>query len=227
MSATPHFLFRSAFVLPSTEQPQALPPLLDEVSPADRPLALFPVRLETRFFPQPDGSSELRLRVYPDRIHIDSHEAELTPTERTWGEHYWTQIWRAGNDELAQKNAWRQLVERYDSRAAWIARALRPTNMAARPERPTPQEEALSPAPKFPTIALAREGEDSAWRSAPQARLLPDRWFAIVHSEGRAVTAVTGPPIRQALAVGPDPKAPEVDVPGDESAVDEGMRWCA
>ena len=41
---------------------------------SDRPLALLPVRLETRFFPQPNGSSELRVRVYPDKIHLDSHD---------------------------------------------------------------------------------------------------------------------------------------------------------
>jgi hypothetical protein len=225
MAATPTFAFRSAFELPSTLQPQLPPLLLAEVSPSDRPLALFPVRLETRFFAQPDSSSELRVRVYPDRIHIDSHEAELTPTEKTWGQHYWTQIWRAGNDEQAQKNAWRQLVERYDSRAAWIARALRPKNMESRPDRPVPQEEALSPAPSFPTVAVASGDEESSWRNAPHARLLPDRWFAVVHSDGRPVTAITGPTIRQELAVGPDPKAPAVEIAGDEPAVDEGMRW--
>ena len=30
-----------------------------------RPVVLFPVRLETRFFAQADGSSELRVRIYP------------------------------------------------------------------------------------------------------------------------------------------------------------------
>ena len=33
-----------------------------------RPVVLFPVRVETRFFPQADGSAELRVRVYPDRV---------------------------------------------------------------------------------------------------------------------------------------------------------------
>ena len=61
-----------------------------------RPLVLFPVRLETRFFPQADGSSELRVRVYPDKVHIDSHEPELTADELTWGQHFWEQTWRAG-----------------------------------------------------------------------------------------------------------------------------------
>ena len=53
-----------------------------------RPLVLFPVRLETRFFPQSDGSSELRVRVYPDKVHIDTHEPELTEDELTWGRHF-------------------------------------------------------------------------------------------------------------------------------------------
>jgi len=35
-----------------------------------QPLVLFPVRLETRFFPQAKGTSELRLRVYPTRFTL-------------------------------------------------------------------------------------------------------------------------------------------------------------
>ena len=54
-----------------------------------RPLVLFPVRLETRFFQQADGSFELRVRVYPDKVHIDSHEPDLTADELTWGKHFW------------------------------------------------------------------------------------------------------------------------------------------
>jgi hypothetical protein len=59
----------------------------------DLPLALLPVRLETRFFAQPHGGSELRVRVYPDKVHLDSHEVELTLDERDWGVHYWQQDW--------------------------------------------------------------------------------------------------------------------------------------
>jgi len=67
-------LFRSTFTLARADLPQ-LPPLMQErLCASDQPLVLLPVRLETRFFAQPDGSSELRVRIYPDKIHLDSHE---------------------------------------------------------------------------------------------------------------------------------------------------------
>ena len=50
-----------------------------------------PVRVETRFFPQTDGSVELRVRVYPDAIPVNSHEPELTAEEVDWGQHFWEQ----------------------------------------------------------------------------------------------------------------------------------------
>ena len=220
MSAlAPHSAFRTATLLPGIAAPP-LPETLIELCKGDRPLALFPVRLETRFFAQPNGGSELRVRVYPDRIHIDSHEAELTQSEKTWGQHYWTQIFAAGEDTQAQMNAWRQLADRYDpQRAAWIARLLRPTNVDSR---------TASSDPEFPRVDVVEEGKDAAWRSAPKARLLPSRWIAIVQAAGRVIAAVAGRDIRPDLAVGPDPQvdadnAPEI--PGDQAAVDPGMRW--
>jgi len=217
----PHFAFRTATLLPTASiVAPPLPEMLIELGKSDRPLALFPVRLETRFFPQPNGGSELRVRVYPDRIHIDSHEEELTQAEKTWGQHYWTQIFLAGDDTQAQKNAWRQLADRYDpQRAAWIARLLRPTNVGSR---------TASTEPTFPRVDVVEEGKDAAWRSAPKARLLPVRWIAIVQGAGRVIAAGGGRDIRPELAVGPDPQvdgdnAPEI--PGDQAAVDPGMRW--
>ena len=65
--------------------------------PGDLPLVLLPVRLETRFFTLASGITELRVRVFPDKIHLDSHEPDLTADEQTWGQHYWEQNWRAGD----------------------------------------------------------------------------------------------------------------------------------
>ena len=110
----------------------------------DRPLVLFPVRLETRFFGQ-----ELRIRVFPDKIHVDTHEPELTADEVEWGKHFHTLLWNATTEE-ARKNAWQQLADRYGAeRASWVARQLTPTNPAERPAKP----------PKFPSPPVRPEAQ--------------------------------------------------------------------
>jgi hypothetical protein len=205
-----------------------VPPALQaELCPADVPLALLPVRLETRFFQVATGM-ELRIRVYPDKIHLDSHEVELTAAERQWGVHFWEQCWRAGGVADDEANAWRQLAERYGApRAGWIARVLRPTNPGDRPPAPVPSELPLSPPPAFPAVAMAPAGEDAAWRRAPLARLLPDHWIAVAYHQGAIALTAVGRDIVMPLAVGPDPSpdTPLADVGDDELAIDPGMRW--
>ncbi len=222
----PTTLFKTTLKLPATAA-EAVPALMQErLCASDRPLALLPVRLETRFFAQPDGSSELRVRVYPDKIHLDSHEPELTPQELEWGKHYWEQAWRAGKDHLAQVTAWRQIADRFRAaRAAWIVRVLEPTNPQQRPTSPVAADKPLPVAPAFPSVEVVDDGQNAAWRRAPLARLMPDSWIAVVTSGGQPVIATRGGAIARPLAVGPDPKASPVSVSPDTVAVDEGMRW--
>ena len=187
------------------------------------PLLLLPVRLETRFFPRADGGADLRVRVYPDAVHVDTHEPELTDAELTWGTHFWERTWRAGGDEAAGRVAWHQLVERFDRpRAAWIARVLTPLNLDDLPAQPVPETEPLPDGMiKFPDVGAKRE----AWTRAPIARMLPGRWWVLGYTGGQLVVTGAGAPIPDRLAVGPDP-ATLADDPGDESVpVDEGIRW--
>lgn len=184
-----------------------------------RPLVLLPVRLETRFFPQADGASELRVRVYPDKIHNDSHEPELTADELTWGKHFWEQMWRAAGNGEREKAAWRQLADRLDpQRAAWVARTLKPLNPNDRPEDPIDTDEALPKPARFPSPEL----KDESWTRAPHSYVLPNFWTVLGYKDGRLVINVKGGPIADPLATGPNP-SPTADV--DESGIDEDMKW--
>ena len=218
--------FKTNFAIAAATLPQLPPAMLETLCASDRPLALFPVRLETRFFAQADGSSELRVRVYPDKVQLDSHETDLTPSEQQWGVHYWTVVWRGGSDAEARANAWRQLADRFGApRAAWIVRLLRPVNIALRPLTRVAPDQAPSPAPQFPSVEVVSDGKDAAWRRPPRASVMPDRWVAIVNSGGRPALAVTGAPIKRSLAVGPDPQSTSANLPGDQADVDAGMKW--
>ena len=81
--------------------------LLGSVS-TRQPLILFPVRLETRFVSKGDGGGvDFLIRVYPDDIHIDAHEPELSEEEERWGRQFWQNTTAAGSDTEAKKRAWR------------------------------------------------------------------------------------------------------------------------
>ena len=165
-----------------------------------RPVVLFPVRLETRFFQQPDGTTDLCVRVYPDKVHIDSHEPKLTDDELTWGKHFWEQLALAGANVDQQKAAWRQLADRYDPpRAAWVAHATRKLAATATVETKT-----------------------ESWTRAPLARVLPNQWLVLGYKDGRLMINVKGQPISDDLNAGPDPSA---SAKLDKNGLDTGMRW--
>ena len=88
------------------------------------PIALLPVRLETRFA----DASTIQVRVYPDDLHIDSFDPRLTRAELEAGRRYWRKPSEA---------AWQRLLGRLSpARAAWVTRATRRGAPAPRLRRP-------------------------------------------------------------------------------------------
>lgn len=190
-----------------------------------RPAVLFPVRLETRFFTLADGGSELRIRVYPDKVFVDSHEPALTAEEITWGKHFWEQSWRAATDEGRAKTAWQQLADRFDApRAAWVALTLKPLNPLDRPDGPVTADAPWPTAPpQFPSPATKAE----AWTRAPLTRVLPNQWIALGYKNGQLVVNAKGNLIPDSLPMGPDPGVTQGSAPPppDQLGIDDGMKW--
>ncbi|MFM0330093.1 hypothetical protein [Paraburkholderia strydomiana] len=185
------------------------------------PLALLPVRIETRFIDSTDGP-ELLVRIYPDQISVDAHEAELTAGEIVDARTYWGVVWRAGtvppNDDPI-RTAWSVLVSKYHApRAAWIVRQTTPTNLAARPPAPTPEGQDPVPPPVFPTPPT----RSTSWNRAARTVLLPDAWTVVAQHAGGTIVR-HGAPIQADLAVTLDPSGAGAFPTG--STVDAGMQW--
>lgn len=193
--------------------------LASPIALADQPLALLPVRLETRFFAQPDGTQELRIRVFPDQIHVDAHEPQLTEGEIEWGQHFWRQTWLAGADDTRRRAAWQQLADRHEApRAAWIAHATQPTN------RPGP-DPAQPGMPSFPELTPRPVDTFNSWGRTPVAQLMPEHWHAVARAGGQVVGQARGLPLARAPALGPGQGGTAPPDNDQELAIDSGMRW--
>ena len=205
---------------------QKLHDSLGEMPDATLPVVLLPVRIETRFVSTGE-THELWVRVYPDDLHLDSHEPELTEDEEVWGKHFWEQIWHTGRgtDEAAEnerRQVWAQLAGRFGpERAAWIADVLRPRNPQARPPTPLAPRESLPEPIDF--VSPSRRAE--AWTRAPIARGLPDRWIITGYRGEVRVLLHAGEPVSKNLPAGLDPSAEPIDTQDDTLALDQGARW--
>jgi hypothetical protein len=163
------------------------------------PIALLPVRLETRF--DTGGKQpQLLVRVYPDDIAIQTMEKTLTDSEVTAGEAYWTALYngiKAGSEDQ-KKAAWSQLVGLFGSgRAAWVALQTKPTNW-------TDDGSGIANASQltFPTFDLTKT---QAWSRAPRTDVMPDKFVVMGFTGDTKVVEVTGELIPDELVVGPDP----------------------
>jgi hypothetical protein len=163
---------------------------------ADIPLVLFPVRIETRYVAQ---GAILKVRIFPDDIHVDQLDRGLTDDEQAAGRAYWTAVWTADADGAA--NAWSVLVNRvHADRASWVAAALTPNNVGDAGSRS---------APDFPKVGPRT-------RRAAVARLLPDVFVGVLVQGDQRVKLV-GNPIQPEVIVGM--------LADDGSTTADGSNW--
>ncbi|MBT8183499.1 MAG: hypothetical protein KJN76_01560, partial [Eudoraea sp.] len=81
--------------------------------------------------------NELWLRIFPDDIHVHTHEEKLTENELRLGKLFWTSYWAASEDKELEMAAWRNLrLALGVRRAAWVARKLQPREHSYRNKRP-------------------------------------------------------------------------------------------
>src|SRR3984885_6258699 len=142
---------------------------------AQIPLVLLPVRLETRI-DQPSG--ELWLRVYPDDIHINSFEPNLTADELAARTSY---LAISATDTATRKTAFAALATQFGpTRAAWIASSTGPTTTT----------------------------KASDWTIAPYTNVHPERWIVIGYQgDAPGQVLAIGPTIKDTLTVGPQPNS--------------------
>lgn len=199
------------------------------------PIVMLPTRLETRFAAI-DSGLELLVRIYPDDIHVDTHERELTETEIKYGRRFWELTLWASQDVSAATLESSTDSERLED----VSFESLPTDPDRRHEavlervwtqlvdrfgeeraawvkhvcKPDggdavlegPQDPNELPDVDFDALADAIDRRPSSWTRPPRARCLPDCWIAFAETEAGTTTAVSEP-IRTPLSIGPDPGA--------------------
>ena len=89
------------------------------------PMALLPVRIETRF----NGPTQLQLRIYPDQVHIHSHIDAVTEAEAALARTYWSGVWQANGSDAAWTDAATALGP---ERAKYVLDRFRPSGLDGR-----------------------------------------------------------------------------------------------
>ena len=161
------------------------------------PIALLPVRLETRII-----EGHLRIRVFPDDLHVDDHEPLLDDGEYAAGQAYWSTVAAGGDD--AASGAWNRLATTVGVyRALWVREQTRPGADG-----------------KTPDLTLRQSGTAGAAR----ARALPDVFMARVRTD-KGTTVAQGQPVPDDVDVGMEWGGSTSGLLDDDGALQGGMAW--
>lgn len=151
------------------------------------PILLFPLRIETRFKTNAQGTKQLWVRVYPDQCLVETFEPSLTETEIKNAQVFWTLIWRAGGVEAEERAAWRDLASAHGSgRAGHIVKTYMPLNPADQPPRNAPTDVLLIIAASGPAPVAAASFWESVWRAGSDDAAIVSQREALVANVGEA-----------------------------------------
>lgn len=175
------------------------PALMVQALDSAHPVLLMPVSIQTRY---DDATTRLMIRIYPDVVHAFQHDPGLTPQEIAAAQRYWTQRFASPADSASP---WTELSRPYGPmRAAYLVRAVVPTNLAAL---------GAEAAPLFDEAAIPRSAGEAREQTAAA---LPDRFVAVgwrggvevLRKWGRVVADVLPmSPLFDPLLAPPDPEA--------------------
>jgi len=184
-------IFVDDAVAPAAEAPL---PGVDEAVP----IALLPVRLETRIR---DG--HLLIRIFPDDLHVDDHEPLLDDRELAAGQAYWSSVAAGGGDAI--DGAWNLLATTVGTyRASWVRGQTQP-----------------GPAGTTPALALRPAGT----ARPAVARALPDLFVARIRTATGDPIMAPGRPLLDEVQVGMEWGGQPTDLLDQDDALQGGMAW--
>jgi hypothetical protein len=135
--------------------------------PDRSPIAMLPVRIETRFVNAGNAEvarHQLWVRVYPDDCSIDTFEPTLSDAEVANAKLYWQGIWKAAGRDALRRAAWAGLVAAHGSgRAAYVADQFQPVNPADEPAGAAATDEVLVIATQTPLAGAEAAATGDYW----------------------------------------------------------------
>lgn len=163
------------------------------------PIAFLPVRLETRVFWDPSSHrAELRVRIFPDALHVVEQRSGLSSLEQREGKSYWDVRSGSGDEGEPTRRAWTRLVELVgDVRALVVVQLLRPTVGA-------------DGKPSYPVVVTSDDP------SSHVATGLPDQWAVSCFVDGQVMRTALSAAVPKELPLDPPPPAldaPAADIP--------------
>lgn len=193
--------------------------IFDTTLDANRSIALFPVRLET-YFQRVGGTVHLLVRVYPDDVHVEAHEAALTDSEIKAGENFWT----AATEAVGAPANRQHFITQDPAHASQLRQIYAQLLVdVGDPERAAYVMRATDPASG--TTPLRRSND---YVRRPEARILPDRWLVLGFGVGSRVPNLCkqyGAPIPDPLPLAPFGSLDNITANKASEIFDEETKW--